>query len=288
MLWFEEKRGCRKMGKTGKSMIMFCVLLCVACSGGGSNEKQQEKKEKGEFVYRRSHEKVCSVSSPQPKSSPRYAWEENFVGGYQRITKEFFRCKGSLLHPEKSVFKSVAEKETITDCDGNHSIFILDGKEHIYSVLIDILNYIQKETGGRVVITSGYRCPKHNTYVDPSSYNRTSKHMVGAEVKFFVEGMEDSPKRALELIKKYYKENERYGGAKEYLEFKEYNGSTNVATTPVYNKEVFVKLFKKEEGRSFDNDHSYPYIDLQVRYDPQRRHRVFYSWNAAYHNYYRW
>jgi hypothetical protein len=51
---------------------------------------------------------------------------------------------------------------------------------------------------------------------------------------------------------------------------------------------VFVKIYRENEGRNFDNQHAYPYISIQVRYDREKKQRVLYSWDLATHNYLRW
>lgn len=156
------------------------------------------------------------------------------------------------------------------DCGGNerHSLPLKDGKEHIYPVLVNLLNQIQEKTGKRVVITCGHRCPQHNTYSDPSPFNRNSKHMIGAEVDFYVEGMEDEPMTIIALIQEIHNE-----------EFQRYKGNSNVSIPPWFNKEIFIKLYQRNEGRDFDNRHPYPYIGVQVRHDGDTQ--VSYSWEQA-------
>ena len=65
------------------------------------------------------------------------------------------------------------------------------------------------------------------------------------------------------------------------------NQDTGILTAPWYNKEIFIKLYKKKEGRNFDNRHPYPYISIQVRFDTELNERVIYSWDKAYKNYLR-
>lgn len=134
------------------------------------------------------------------------------------------------------------------------------------------------------MITSGHRCPEHNTYVDPSPENQTSKHMIGAEVSFYVQGYEDKPEKIIKLIQTYYLETSKYRGLKEFQEFKRYEKSTLVSSSPLMNKEIFIKFFKKKEGRNFDNRHPYPYINIQVRYDWDHHEKVTYTWDKANKN----
>ena len=114
-----------------------------------------------------------------------------------------------------------------------------------------------------MIITSGHRCPQHNTYVDPSYYNRTSKHLIGAEVSFYVQGMEYLAETIAHYLQDYY---HTHFDRPDYAVFKRYEkNDTNVSTQPWYNKEIFIKLFKKDEGHNFDNRHPYPYVSIQVR-----------------------
>lgn len=225
-----------------------------------------------------------------PLKQPPYPWEEQRISDYPKITKEFFRCKGNSLNPVRCVAN---EKEIARffDCGGpqKHSLPLRGKKEFIYPILIDLLNYVQTKTGKRVVITCGHCCPEHNAYLDASPANQTSKHMLGAEVDFYVQGMEYQPEKIVNLILAYYREPVKYRGLKDFEEFKRYDKEpTNVSTLPWYNKEIFLKLYRKSEGRDADNRHPYPYLSLQVRYDSELNQRVSYSWAQAFGNFHRW
>jgi hypothetical protein len=213
----------------------------------------------------------------------------NTIGNYPRISKEFFRCKGTSLN--LPLAEGEGDKKTYyQDCGGggSHSLCLRANKEFIYPVLIDLLNYIQTKTKKKVVITCGHRCPQHNAYADRSAFNQTSKHMIGAEVDFYVEGMERAPMKVVELIMQYYRSTDPYSGHTEYEQFLRYDKSdTNVSTMPWFNKEILIKLFKDHEGRDLDNQHSYPYISLQVRYDRDQKERVVYTWERAFKGYHR-
>lgn len=251
---------------------------------------QRERNQKGEYIYRVENKHPLEIPVPAQRIRGRYPWEQNLVGAHPKITKEFFRCKGNSLHPPRSVLEDPSQPVRIYDCGGieKHSLYLRDGKEFIYPILLDLLNYIQEKTGKRVVITSGYRCPEHNTYVDSSARSRTSKHMVGAEVDFYVQGLESRPEVVIKLIQQYYLSNPKYRGQKSYEVFERYDKKDcHVSTLPWYNKEVFIKLYKASEGRDFDNRHSYPYINIQVRYDFDKNASVIYNWNDAFRNYHR-
>lgn len=248
------------------------------------------RNQKGEYIYRKHDEIFLLVPPPERQIAQTYPWEKEGTSRHPRITKEFFRCKGSSLNPCHIVQKQ-EEPQRYHDCGGaeKHSLPLRDGKEFVYPILLELANYIQDETNKRLVITSGHRCPEHNAYVDPSSSNQYSKHAIGAEVAFYIQGMEERPEAIVKLIQDFYKKDSRYKGKREYEEFKRYEKSdVNVSTAPWMNKEIFIKLFKKDEGRNFDNRHPYPYISIQVRYDRDLKERVVYTWGKAHNNYHRW
>lgn len=181
------------------------------------------------------------------------------------ISKEFFRCKGHFSHPPALELRETGEQIYHYDCTG-HSLPLRDGKEFIYPALIELLNYVQNETGCKVVITSGHRCPLHNSYVDYSTRNWASKHMIGAEVDFYVEGYEENPLAIIALVQDYYQKMFPFSSG--YTDFERYEkGGLNVSTQPWYNKEIFIKLYLADEGRNYDNSHRYPYIGIQLRHD---------------------
>ncbi len=160
--------------------------------------------------------------------------------------------------------------------------------EFIYPILIDLLNYLQSKTGLKVVIT-WHCCPVHNAYADSSSYNQNSKHMIGAEVDFYVQGMENRPHAVIAILMDYYKEMSLYQGDRQYQEFQRLEqANLNVATPPWYNKEILIKLYEKTEGRDFDNRHPYPYLCLQVRFDRERNEKVACDWQKAFNGYRRY
>lgn len=262
--------------------ILFALMSLLSCSGDSTNNGDA-KQQRGELITRHHHEFAFIFPPPETVQQTNYSWEMSPTGNHPRITKEHFRCKGSHSNPVR--IGTVEGKSTrFYDCGGNakHSLPLRDGKEFVYPILIDLLNYIQAKTGQGVVITCGHRCPDHNAYSDPE--NQHSKHMVGAEVSFYLKGKEQKPETVIELIKQYYAKH----SSSQYREFKRYDKpDSNVATKPWYNKEIYIKLFKPNEGRNFDNRHPFPYISIQVRFDEQQNQRVIYDWNAANKNFLR-
>src|SRR5690606_15977532 len=142
---------------------------------------------------------------PQKMPQPTYPWDERPQGKLPRITKEYFRCKGSMLNPEY-IKEQNGKPVRIADCGGadRHSLPLKGDSEAISPILIHLLNYLQNETSKKAVITSGHRCPEHNTYVDSSRENQTSKHLMGAEVSFYLQGMESRPQEVVDHIMEYY------------------------------------------------------------------------------------
>ncbi len=268
-------------------MVYLVLLLLPVLFGCSSTDdlflpSEKQANIKGEYIFRRHNEYFYNPQLPKPRDPPIYPWESPL--NLPEITKEYFRCKGSCVNPELIV-DNKGELKSYFDCDGDdaHGLPLRDGEEFIYTILIDILNYLQEETGHGVVITSGHRCPDHNTYVDPSKDNLYSKHMIGAEVSFYIDTMEYQPQVVIELLRDYYRND-----VPEYASFLRYEKSnTNVRTRPWYNKEIFVKLFEPDEGRSLDNQHSFPYISIQVRYDRVHDEKITYSWNKAHRHYLR-
>lgn len=243
----------------------------------------KERNIKGEYVTQTSGNKKFTITPPCHRTAGKYPWQEQTVGSHAKITKEFFRCKGNSLNPPRTYAESGQEPQKLFDCGGieKHSLYLKNEKEFIYPILIHLLNYVQEKTGKKVIITSGYRCPDHNSYIDPSNANKTSKHMIGAEVDFYVQGLEMRPEAIAALLMQYYK------GKKDLEKFERYDKDSNVSTPPWYNKEIFIKIFKAHEGRNLDNRHNYPYISIQVRTDLATGEKVTYNWNDAFRNYLR-
>jgi hypothetical protein len=264
---------------------LLILIFLFSCQGGDLTQEAalKRKNQKGEFIAR-THDQITSIPQMEVNPPPAYSWSAPEKNALPRITKEHFRCKGSISNPVRS---EVVRGEQVLhyDCGGSerHSLYLIDGKEGVYPILIDLLNFVQQKTGKRVIITSGYRCPAHNTYVDSQPSNQTSKHMIAAEVNFYVQGLEQKPEEIVRILKDYYK------GQKGYEDFQRYEKpDCQVSTQPWMNKEIFIKLYKPKEGRNFDNRHSYPYLSIQVRHDRDKNQRVTYSWDLALRGYHRY
>lgn len=241
--------------------IFFVLLFTLGCS-----KNPPKRGYKAEAIYRFESEKTL-LAPPQLMARAPYSWEN--AGSHPKITKEFFRCKGS---SESQPYQREGSQETLLDCKGSHGLPLKEGEEFVYPILLELLNMLQKESGKRVIITTGHRCPTHNRYADPAPENTSSKHMIGAEVDFYIEGFD--PLIAIQLIQNYYKKSEDAS----YREFLRYDKpGCRVSTPPWYNKEIFIKLYLPNEGRDKDNLHPYPYIGIQVRTDRDTNETVSYT-----------
>ncbi len=273
-----------------KYLLCIMLLFLFGCSDPSVKDDRQVNSSLKEKISRKSSDISIQESHYIPFTREPYSWEKGYIGKIPVITKEFFRCKGNSLREMKTIKNEDNAPTYFFDCGGyhEHSLPIRNGREFVYPVLIELLNFVQIKTQKEVVITSGHRCPKHNSYLDESFSNQYSKHLIGAEVDFYVKGMEQDPQDIIELLMKYYQEMEPFKEDSLYAVFHRYDGSTNVTTKPWFNREVFIKFAKAEEGRNLDNQHLYPYITIQVRYDRDLEKRVLVEWDKAYHNYKFW
>lgn len=269
--------------------LLWIALLFEGCSDSSSSSLPSERL-RGEYLFRLQGETFAKIEPIRDVKRPFYPWEEERSCKYSKITKEFFRCRGSQLNPAQ-LLKRGKEVEYFYDCGGSrrHSLPLRDGKEFIYPILVHLLNHIQTKLGRQVVITCGHCCPDHHVYLDPSSTKKGYKHMIGAEVDFYVRGMEQNPEGVVEVVLAYYKEQKKYKGLKEFEEFKslEKNEGAHL-TSSWHNKEISLQIVGKSEGRDFDNRHPYPYICVQVRYDWDSKNNVTYSWEKAFRGFHRW
>jgi len=258
-------------------LLLFILSSLVGCSG---LEKSEEKKVRERNltirpIQRQSDEVLFPKTSHPVKKRDPYPWEKKRIGSHLRITKEFFRCQGNVLNPPIQIHRQ-SDLIYHLDCHGieQHTLPIKNGEEFIYPILIDLLNYIQEKTEKMVVITCGHRCPNHNLYADSSKKGNTSKHLIGAEVDFYVEGLEHSPQTVVEILLSYYD-----------TQMQRSTMFTEASTPSWYNKEIAITLFHSAEGRDFDNNHAYPYLSIQVRYDKKNHRSVQYNWHQAHNGF---
>lgn len=264
--------------KNCKVFTLFWLLFSLLTSCD-DNPKQVQ----GEYIYRKTGEEYYKPVLPVKKDRLSFAWEGRYQGGRGHITKEFFRCKGNLYNPPQLIKKG--DQEILyRDCRGGerHSLPLRDGKEFVYPCLIDLLNYVQEKMNSRIIVTTGHRCPEHNSYADSSNKNLNSKHMIAGEVDFYVEGKESRYEEVIALIQAYYKEKAPFKGNADFENFKRLDKEKISLTTAAwYNKEILIKLYLPSEGRDLDNSHSYPYLGIQVLFDREKEEKVLYNEKIA-------
>jgi len=276
-----------------KNIIFISVVFSIFFSCSLEKAKYDKIKRdncSAEYVYRKSDQKYFALIAPAEQKRQPYPWESEDLFDLPKITERHFVCKGKPTNP--TIFrKEKNNTKSFSDCEGAnyHSLPQVHGKQGVYPVLIDLLNYIQDKLKKRVVITSGYRCPLHNAYCDETGYYKNSKHMMGAAVDFYVQGAEDHPELVIDLIQNFYKERPGYKNSSVFSEFlRSEETHLDVSTPAWYNKEIFIKLYKPNEGRHIDNRHPYPYLSIQVRYDRDLKEQVSFSLDQVLRNYKRW
>lgn len=266
--------------------ILFTFLIVAfgfySCTGLEESEKNKIRKlnAKKEAIYRNHDDKFFSLKNTKKRQLEPYFWENTITGNIQKITKEYFRCKGSFSNTPIILYGKTSNEKYHYDCNGfdEHSLPVKDEKEFVYPVLIDLLNYVQQKTMKPVVITCGHRCPKHNLYAEP--HETKSKHLIGAEVDFFVKGLEYDPMLVVESLKKFYEEKS--------FDFGSLVKTSSSPLETYENKEVKIILSKEGQKRDFDNRHPYPYLTIEVKYDRDKKKPVFYNWHISHKTVMKW
>src|SRR5262245_52233460 len=92
--------------------IMLCTILCLCCS-----ESRDDNNPKGEYIYRLHNEYMFNPPEPKKNDHKIFAWDDETIDGIPKITKEFFRCRGNLLNPDKDIVVN-NENIKISDCGG--------------------------------------------------------------------------------------------------------------------------------------------------------------------------
>src|SRR5690349_19638068 len=87
------------LSRTIRKTLLFALFLLVACSGMEQSEREKVRRLncKGEAIYRHKADHFYAIEPPTLAPRPSYPWESET--NLPRITKEFFRCKGSSLNP---------------------------------------------------------------------------------------------------------------------------------------------------------------------------------------------
>lgn len=123
------------------------------------------------------------------------------------------------------------------------------------SAILRLMEKLRCRVGDKVVVTSGYRSPAHNAYLwawvaarrpGRNSVSRRSRHTGGGAVDFYVKGY--SHPRLIKLARML----KQWAGKLP----KPLRGS---------RESIWVRVYRKEEGREPDNLHPFPYIHLELR-----------------------
>ncbi len=251
----------------------------MSCSGLERSEKAKIKSlnVQKEKITRSEDDIAYHLVTPKKRGAKAYFWGNKVASNLPKITKEYFRCKGSYKNPPIHLHKNSSNEKYLLDCNGfdEHSLPVKDEKEYIYPALIELLNYVQENSLKQVVITCGHRCPKHNLYTEINATR--SKHLIGAEVDFYVLGLQAQIGNVVEIIKKYY-ENRH----------KEYGPLVNTTSNSFENKEIRLKVRSSKEQKDLDNQHPYPYITIELKYDRDTKKAVHYSWKISHQSVMKW
>src|SRR5690349_14225028 len=93
---------------------LVCLVL-VGCSGlqQSQQRKWRQLNAKEEKIARHHADRHYPITTPRLHVREKYPWELAYLGKHPKITKEFFRCKGSGLNPPR--LEGAAH---ILDCGG--------------------------------------------------------------------------------------------------------------------------------------------------------------------------
>lgn len=261
-----------------KFIYSLTLIIAVSCSRMEESEKDLIRKsnETQEKIIRYHNDFFFGTTLPTRQEQEKYPWEQSTCADQLKITKEYFRCKGSNLNLSHEYCA-----QFYADCNGidDHGLPYRDGKEYIYPIFIDLLNFVQERTMKKVIVTSGHRCPKHNSYAAPM--RPASKHQIGAEVDFYVEGYEYKPLEVVKILMQFYQEQ----GHEAYRNFVQKGQNGQIIRWN--NREITISLHEKEKERDFDNRHPYPYITIELCFDRFEQKPIEYSWQKANNGYLR-
>lgn len=265
--------------KGAKCFFPVLAICLVGCSGLEQSEQEQIRKvnAKVDPITRFSDEHFYQISFPEKKTEKRAGLKES--SSIKKIDKEHFRCKGSLSNkPVVSL-----EGKTLNDCEGayKHSLPIRREKEFIYPALIEVLNFIQNRLSKKVVVLSGHRCIDHLRYVKQDYTPLSFKSLVGAEVRFYVEGAENQLDSIVSAIFSYY--DLFFPKDKQMVSF------TSSPENKVYeNKELIVRLIEPNHPEIEEHALSFPYCQIELKFDRELNKKISAKLEDGLSAYYRW
>jgi hypothetical protein len=83
--------------------LAWLLSIAIIVSSCSSADETPEQYEVGEFIYRHHDEFLFTPQLPEKVKLDPYPWDKDLVAHLPKITKEFFRCKGSSLNPERVI-----------------------------------------------------------------------------------------------------------------------------------------------------------------------------------------
>jgi len=149
------------------------ISLLVGC--GGFHKPQSEARS---AIKKEAFNPQQSVYRPLVEE-PRYIgggalhlFQEGVDDHYWDIPISAFQCRGSKINSVKKIAGVDLE-----DCGGFH-----DEKERISPAIVDFLNRFQSTYQKRLTVLIGWRCPKHEAYIESKdSYQGKNKTVVKLE-----------------------------------------------------------------------------------------------------------
>lgn len=261
------------------SLVTVLLLLtgCVSVEDT-QMEKFYAKNEIREKIYRFEEEIEYPLLPPQKKEKEKYPWEKEAQVKLDPVAVSDFICKGSKKHPNRIIVRASQEELSYEDCGGKEE----HGTPTIYPILPRLLNRVQELTGRRVVITSGFRCPKHEQYLHPGEVAPSSLYTHGAACDFYVEGLQNSPQIVIKIIQDFYKQDPATSHDPSFTVFHRLPLDTSHAVTPWINREICLIINTDQEGRNPDNAHDFPYISLLVHYDREAKKPIKTTWQGIF------
>jgi len=151
----------------------FIISLLVGC--GGFHKPQSEAKS---AIKKEAFDLQKSLLRPLVEE-PRYTgggslhlFQEGVDEDYWNIPITAFQCRGSMVNSVKKI-----GCEDFEDCGGFH-----EEQEWIAPGIVDFLNRFQSTYQKRLTVLIGWRCPKHEAYIESKdSYQGKNKTVVKLE-----------------------------------------------------------------------------------------------------------
>src|SRR3989338_2368335 len=122
-----------------KNIFFVLMALMTGCSPMEESEKDKLRRvnEVAENVYRLDGEHFFQANEVTVAKRETYPWEPKSLTVDKKITKEYFRCRGSAQNGCKSLIDSLGDKAQMIDCGGmeKHGLPYRDEGEFIYPAL---------------------------------------------------------------------------------------------------------------------------------------------------------